>query len=380
MVSYEHHRAAIRGWWPVLHRQKTQTEENTDRKHTQETHTGNTDRKHRRKTHRENTDRKHRKKTQRENTERKHAEKTQTENTDRKHRQKNTERKHREKTHRQKKHRRKKHTEKKHREKTQRENTERKHREKTQRENRDRKHRESTYRSTTQYYKVPHNTIPYYKAPHAMTLYYKVLHSTLRRSRESSPGSYFQGQRPIREANFLGRPYSKDCDSKCNARSYRADTKHKRSRAQDNVRSNSKSSKFAFRHSFARSTHRILREGSSGKIKMCFSLQRRAIHNFKMYVSLQRRAQKCMKRAHGVGSRPRHTEIIVLPTVSDVRPARSDERVRPSSSKICISPQFWTSNEHEMTRGLRERTENLHFTTVLGVRRARNDERVASAT
>ena len=29
---------------------------------------------------------------------------------------------------------------------------------------------------------------------------------------------------------------------------------------------------FAFRHSFARSTHRILREGSSGKIKMCVSL------------------------------------------------------------------------------------------------------------
>ena len=33
-----------------------------------------------------------------------------------------------------------------------------------------------------------------------------------------------------------------------------------------------------------------------------------------------------------------------------------------------------------MTRGLRERTENLHFTTVLGVRRARSDERVAWAS
>ena len=49
----------------------------------------------------------------------------------------------------------------------------------------------------------------------------------------------------------------------------------------------------AFRYSFARSTHRILREGSSSKIKMRVSLQRRAIKNFQMYVSLQR--QKCMK-------------------------------------------------------------------------------------
>ena len=35
------------------------------------------------------------------------------------------------------------------------------------------------------------------------------------------------------------------------------------------------------------------------------------------------------------------------------------------------------SDEHEVTRGLREDTENLDFTTVLGVRRARSDEKVA---
>ena len=100
---------------------------------------------------------------------------------------------------------------------------------------------------------------------------------------------------------------------------------------------------FAFRHSFARSTHRIRREGSSGKIKLRVSLQRRAFQNFKMNVSLQRRAQKCMKRAHGVGGRPRHTKIIVL-------------------------PQFRTSDQHEVTKGLPRRRKNLHFTTVLGVR------------
>ena len=87
---------------------------------------------------------------------------------------------------------------------------------------------------------------------------------------------------------------------------------------------------------------------------MCVSLQRRAIQNFKVYVSLQRRAQKCMKRAHGVGGRPQHTKIIVL-------------------------PEFRTSDQHEVTKGLLRRRKNLHFTTVLDVRRARSDERGARA-
>ena len=101
--------------------------------------------------------------------------------------------------------------------------------------------------------------------------------------------------------------------------------------------------KFAFRHSFVQSTHRILREGSSSKSKMCVSLQRRAIQNFKTYVLLQRGAQKRMNPAHDVRGNPRHT-------------------------KITISPQFRTSDQHEVTRGLRGRAQNLHFTTVLDVR------------
>ena len=84
---------------------------------------------------------------------------------------------------------------------------------------------------------------------------------------------------------------------------------------------------------------------------MCVSLQRRAIQNVKMCVSLQRGAQNC---AHGVGSRPRHRKIIVL-------------------------PQFRTSDQHEVTKRLHRRRKNLHFTTVLDVRRARSDERVARA-
>ena len=44
--------------------------------------------------------------------------------------------------------------------------------------------------------------------------------------------------------------------------------------------------------------------------------------------------------------------------------------------KICVSQRFWTS---EVTRGLVRQVKNLHFATVLGVRRAGSDERVASA-
>ena len=79
------------------------------------------------------------------------------------------------------------------------------------------------------------------------------------------------------------------------------------------------------------------RDGSSGKIKM--------------RLSLQRRAQKCMKRAIGVGGRPWHTKIIVL-------------------------PQSRTSDQHEVTKGLPDHVQNLCFTTVLDVRRERSDERV----
>ena len=123
---------------------------------------------------------------------------------------------------------------------------------------------------------------------------------------------------------------------------------------------------------------RILREGSSSKSKMCVSLQRRAIQNFKMYVLLQR-------RAHNVRGNPRHTKITISPqfrtsdqhevtrglqnelqnshftTVLDVRSARNDERVARRPRPIRISPQFWTSDEHEVTRGLRRRSKKIAF-------------------
>ena len=187
----------IRGWWPVLHRQKTQTEENTHRrKHTQETHTGHTDRKHRQKTHRENTDKKHRQKTQTENTERKDREKTQTENTDRKHRQKtqreNTDRKHTDRKNTQRKNTQRKHTERTHREKTRRENTQRKHREKTQKE---------VLHNTTKYYTILFHTTKHHMLRLCTTKYYTALRvgagNRAQGSRESSPGP------PASKANAL---------------------------------------------------------------------------------------------------------------------------------------------------------------------------------
>ena len=121
-------------------------------------------------------------------------------------------------------------------------------------------------------------------------------------------------------------------------------------------------SKFAFHHSFGRPTSTKWREGCFGELKN--------LH---------------------------------FTTVLGVRRARSDERVASASSRICISPQFWASDEHEVTRGLLRQSRkfafhhsfgrptitfcvkgcfgnvtHVHFTTVLGVRRAQSDERVVS--
>ena len=109
--------------------------------------------------------------------------------------------------------------------------------------------------------------------------------------------------------------------------------------------------KFAFRYSFAQSTHRFLREGSSAKSKMCLALQRRAFPNFKMYVSLQRRAQKCMN----------------LSTVN--RPASRTQKCE-------VLLQFWAIDTTFLPRGLPDGNRNLRFATVLGDRHHVFTERV----
>ena len=301
------------------HRQKPQRE-NTDRKHREKTQTENAERKHRQKTHRKHRRKTQTENTQRENTDRKHRQKTQTENTHGKH----TERKHRQKTQTEntdRKHTQKTHREKTHREKTQTENTERKHRQKTYTENTQRENTQrengntqtenterNTDRSTTQYHKVLHDTIPCYTAPHATTPYYKVLHSTPRRSRESSPGppaskanalsarqifwddhiqtiviantmrgaivqiqnTNVHTPRPMRGA--IPRAQNLRFATALSARQIFWDDHIQTIVIANTMRgaivqiqnTNVHTPKFAFRHSFARSTHRILREGSSG--------------------------------------------------------------------------------------------------------------------
>ena len=123
---------------------------------------------------------------------------------------------------------------------------------------------------------------------------------------------------------------------------------------------------------------------------MCVSLQRRAIPHFKIYVLLQRRTQKCMNQAQEARGNTRHTKITILPQfrtsdqhevtrrlqnelqnshftlVLDVRRARNDERVARRPRPIRISPQFWTSDEHETTRGLRRRSQKFAFHLSFG--------------
>ena len=86
----------------------------------------------------------------------------------------------------------------------------------------------------------------------------------------------------------------------------------------------------AFRYSFARWTHRFLREGSSAKSKMCLALQRRAFPNVTMRVSPQRRAQKCMN----------------LSTVN--RPASRTQKCE-------VLLQFWAIDTTFLLRGLTAR-------------------------
>ena len=61
------------------------------------------------------------------------------------------------------------------------------------------------------------------------------------------------------------------------------------------------------------------------------------------------------------------------PTITFCVKGRSDKL------KICILPQFWTSDTHEVTRGSPRQITNLRFTTVLSVRSARSDERVVKS-
>ena len=97
-----------------------------------------------------------------------------------------------------------------------------------------------------------------------------------------------------------------------------------------------------------------------------------------------------------VATSSRRICIFYQPVLS-VRHARSDEKGRSAarraskfeiyhilrkgrsaSLKICSLPQFWASDTHDqVTSGSLGEPQNLNFTTVLSVRHARSDVRVA---
>ena len=64
-------------------------------------------------------------------------------------------------------------------------------------------------------------------------------------------------------------------------------------------------------------------------------------------------------------------------TVSDVRLAQSDERVAPSKLKFAFYHSFGRPMSTKRQEGCERTQANSHFTSVLEVRRARNDKRVA---
>ena len=160
------------------------------------------------------------------------------------------------------------------------------------------------------------------------------------------------------------------------------------------------------------------------KSKMCLALQRRAFPNFKMYVSLQRRAQKCMNLStvNRPASRTQKCNVLLqfwtidttflprgLPdgnwnlrfaTVLDDRHHVFSERVDrekmkfafrysfgrstprfyregwPRANDICVSLQFWAIDDAFLAKGLTRRKWTLRFATVLGDRRRVFSERV----
>ena len=157
---------------------------------------------------------------------------------------------------------------------------------------------------------------------------------------------------------------------------------------------------------------------------MCLALQRRAIQNFKMYVLLQRRAQKCMSLStvNRPASRTQKCEVLlqfwaiddaflakgltaskwnlrfatVLGDGHHVFTERVDrEKMKfafrysfgrstprfyregwPVENEICVSLQFWAIDTTFFPRGLTARKWNLRFATVLGDRRPVFSERV----
>ena len=118
--------------------------------------------------------------------------------------------------------------------------------------------------------------------------------------------------------------------------------------------------KFAFRYGFARSTHRILREGWSSTIKLRASLQRFAFQNSNERFT----TAPCAKMYDRSPRHPRQPAASA-PARGIPKSAFYHSFGRPSSTN--------RSDKRVASAG-----EKFAFTTVLSFRRPRSDEKVAS--
>ena len=85
------------------------------------------------------------------------------------------------------------------------------------------------------------------------------------------------------------------------------------------------------------------------------------------------RALKTVVKCKFVTSRG---DPFVTSCVSDASKLWQNAIFSSATWKICVLPQFWTSDTSEVTKGSIGDVKNLRFTTVLSVRHVRSDERV----
>ena len=127
--------------------------------------------------------------------------------------------------------------------------------------------------------------------------------------------------------------------------------------------------KSPFHHSFGHLTSTKWREGCAVEVKICVSPQFWTSDEHETTRGLPEDTSKfAFHLSFGGPTSTKWREgcdddvqTSHFTSVLDVRRARSDERVATTTCKLRISPQFWTSDEHEVTRGLRRRSANFAF-------------------
>ena len=184
---------------------------------------------------------------------------------------------------------------------------------------------------TTKYYSVPHSTTPYYKVLLRTTKYCTVLLRTTTTQYYTVQGT----ETPWR------------CKTQCNCDIHIIPFAEHWN-VQYNARSNSWNLKFAFRYSFARSTHRILREGSSSKIKMSVSLQRPHGAQSRIYTCTFRYSgvRKNVWNKWPASTAPRGIQKSLFHHSFRGSTTTKWRKGSRANEQNCISPQFWTYDVH----------------------------------